>query len=53
MFDASAAFTGGDIQNFGEGGRTYMGGLDNPLETMHIYLLQYIVRVYPNQNQPF
>ena len=26
MFDASAAFTGGDIQNFGEGGRTYMGG---------------------------
>ena len=43
MFHASAAFNGGDIQNFGEGGRTlyggiyhFMWGLNNPLETMEI-----------------
>ena len=27
MFHASAAFKGGDIQNFWEGGRTLYGGL--------------------------
>ena len=26
MFHASAAFKGGDIQNFGQGGEPYMGG---------------------------
>ena len=30
MLHASAAFKGGDIQNFWEGGKPYMGGLDNP-----------------------
>ena len=34
MLHALAVFEGGDIQNFGKGGEPYMGGLDNPLETM-------------------
>ena len=41
MLHVSAAFKGGDIQNFWEGGRTlyggtqhFMGGLDNSLETI-------------------
>ena len=45
MFHASAAFKGGYIQNFGEGGRILYkgfsilwGGLDKPLETMFLRL---------------
>ena len=44
MLHASAAFKGGDIQKFWEGGEPYVGELDNPLETMiwiHVYKLNY------------
>ena len=56
MLHASAAFKGGDIQNFWERGRTlyeetehFMGGPENPFETMLLFRPILETMVLPSQ----